>query len=207
MHATTEELLEIKDNLQNAASGHVQSCEYCQAELQGLHALQQQITRSVEGQPDTKIWDRILRSAGAADLDSAAGEAVEQVPAALLAARSSAHQPSIFNSLHTAVYTLAASIALTGFIGLYIFSQQGSVNQHTALLQANIQELMIHSRGMEQALQKVAMQSEMLTSAQQSVSERLYWKLTYVDQMIHENNVNNQNDPERMEQLWNERID
>ena len=47
----------------------------------------------------------------------------------------------------------------------------------------------------------------MLSSAEQSAAERLYWRLSYVDQMIHENSASSETNPERVKTLWNERIE
>ena len=204
MHATTEQLLEIKDHLQNDASLHVQSCACCQAELQALQNLEQQLLASADQQPDPAVWQRIVQAADAPAAALPGTNPEQRVPIELLAGASG---PGVFRSLHTAVYTLAASIALTGVIGLYIFSQQGVTRQQSELLHANVQELMLHSRGMEQVLQKVVLQNELLTTAEQSVSERLYWKLSYVDQLIQENNASAQQDPARIKTLWNDRID
>jgi len=234
MHATTEQLLEIKDGLSNGVSLHVESCERCQQELFALQMLNEQLFVAADQEPRAELWDRIVESVetgqlqdnclddadtkvnASANYGSSQGanqiNAPEptgsfphtEVPVELLAANTA--QLANPQSLSRAVYSLAASILVTGFIGLYIFGQQGSSNQQAQQLQANIQELMLNSRGMEVALQQVALQNELLTSSERSTAERLYYRLTYVDQMIHENNSNSESNPQRIESLWNARI-
>lgn len=233
MHATIEQLLEIKDGLQSSAQEHVSHCGYCQSELAVLRSLRQQIFAAADQQPRSESWGRILEAVkntdphrqfvgsnqpdgfenranaalGESRVDALAENVERQVAPIDLLVANSAQSRSNFNSLSKAIYCLAASIMLTGFIGLYIYGQQGTNKLAPGLLQANIQELMLSSRGMELALQKVALQNNVLTVAEQTLAERLYWRLTYVDQMIHENNVSDQPDTDRVETLWNDRID
>ncbi|MFT4629871.1 MAG: hypothetical protein ACI9WC_003481 [Arenicella sp.] len=225
MHATTEQLLEIKDGLSNSVAAHVQGCQACQDELAQLHCLTSQMFDAANQQPRPELWSRIIATMQmTGDVQSKQEErnpvAVEtileerslnssgahaNVPGELLLANCSGLNNNL--SLSKAIYSLAASVLLTGFIGLYIFGQQSPSNHQAALLQANIQELMLNSRGMELALQNVAFQNELLTSSEQSAAERLYWRLTYVDQMIDEDSANRKSNPERIKTLWNERID
>jgi len=65
---------------------------------------------------------------------------------------------------------------------------------------------MLSSRGMERALQRVSLQSELLTVAERSDAERLYWRLANLDQMINDKGSEN-DDPVRVEALWIERVD
>lgn len=225
IHATTEQLLEIKDGLSNSVAAHVKECQFCQNELEELRCLNSQMFDAANQQPRPELWRRIVASlkmtsdvqnvqeggnkvalraiAEERSLSSSAEHA--DVPIELLIASSS--QLNNTQSLSKAIYSLAASVLVTGFIGLYVFGQQSPSNQQAALLQANIQELMLNSRGMELALQNVSLQSELLSSSEQSAAERLYWRLTYVDQMIHEDSADNESNPERIKTLWNERID
>lgn len=228
MHATTEQLLEIKDGLTNSVSAHVEGCRHCQDELQQLLCLNNQLFDAADQQPRPELWSRIVASVEMNDDPDSSNDGQEgssaiavgtiaqerslsgsaehtNVPTELLLANSSSLNNT--QSLSKAIYSLAASVLLTGFIGLYIFGQQGSSNQQAALLQANIQELMLNSRGMELALQNVSLQSGVLSRSEQSAAERLYWRLTYVDQMIHEDNADAESNPERIKTLWNERID
>ena len=202
-HANVEQLLEIKDGISNSASEHVRNCEPCQEEIGSLLALSEQIFIDANLPADPDVWERIKAThASNATTDR---QRYQHVPMELLAANMPAQASQA--SLSKAIYSLAASVLVTGFIGLYLFGQQNiSNNQQNRMLQANIQELMLNSRGMERSLEKVALQNEMLTASEQSAADRLYWRLTYVDQLIHENNADNQVDPARMEMLWSDRI-
>lgn len=241
MHATTEQLLEIKDGLQNGASQHVSSCDQCQNELKILESIGCEIFAAADQDPRPESWERIEQALvekraepeaandwqvsslmadvsnntahqknfqiGERSIGSSAEDlTARDVPVELLIANS-VQNKSNFNSLSKAIYSLAASIMVTGFVGLFIYGQQSAERQQTELLQANIQELMLNSRAMELAYQNVALQTELLTTAEQTEAERLYWRISYLDQMIHDNNVNSQSNPERVETLWNDRIE
>lgn len=211
MHATIEQLLEIRDGLQNELSLHVDSCSRCQAELSELNLLREQMFETANQKPSTELWQRITRSVEmqAADaLSPAARNAEVAVPVELLVAQQ--QQVQQFTSLSKAVYSLAASILVTGCIGLFLFAPQNQSQSQNQLLQANIQELMLNSRGMERSLQKVALQNELLTVSERSVADRLYWRLAYLDQKIQDNNIDSNNfdsNDGRIEALWNNRID
>lgn len=201
MHANTEQLLEIKDGIENDFGQHVDSCDYCKSELEAICLLAKQVFISANQRPPLGAWDKIISGSADQRKCSSFHQPETEVPFELIAAN--ATQPSRFNSLSTAVYTLAGSILVTGFIGLFIFGQQNSTNQQTQVLQASIQELMLNSRGMEQVLQKVALRNELISTDDQYAAERLYWRLTHLDQMIQDNN----DSPERIQTLWNGRID
>ena len=211
MHATIEQLLEIKDGIENQASAHVRECEQCQDELACLQQIAQAMYDTANQAPPAETWDRVLRTVEAQQ------SPLPEVPNELLmSGQQATPYPSTYAypgrgsrwaSLSTAVYTLAASILVTGMISLYTFNQQSVTQQQTDLLQAGIEELMINSRGLERVLQHVAVQGGALGEAERLAADRLYWRLQYVDQLIQENNVNSQLTPERIEALWNERID
>jgi hypothetical protein len=206
MHATIEQLLEIKDGQQNSASNHVQSCECCQQELHALRELNEQLFVAADLAPSPELWERIRRSSQTLKESQQTASELASAPIELVAAHSGQSAVVQQRTLSNAIYTLAASILVTGFIGLYLFSNSIGGQSQNELLQANIQQLMINSRGMEQALKDVSIQSELLTTAQRSEADRLYWQLAYVDQMIHESNVDAKSDPQRTEVLWNNRV-
>ena len=203
MHATTEQLLELKDGLENDVSEHVRSCQHCQTELACLVNLSKQIFYTAEHQPYGDIWQKIIGTNRQQEeiREQIAGRSESDVPLSLLAATNSN------NSLSRSIYALAGSVLLTGVISLFIFGQQGTAIQQTELLHADVRELMLNSRVMEQVLQKVAVRSDMLNSDQQTAVDRLYWRLSYVDQLIHENSDDQSTDPKVIEALWNDRID
>jgi hypothetical protein len=231
MHANTEQLLEIRDGLANDVSSHVASCTQCQAELQGLRVLSQALLDVGNDSARPGVWARILTSAEGlnpwlpddrANNDSQArglnlsnSMAGADVPLDLLIADQAAgnnSNHSLFanaRSLTAAVYTLAGSIFVTGFFGLYMFQQGDANNQQTQMMQANIQALMLNSRGMERSLQSVSMQSDLLSGPEQSQADRLHWRLARVDRLIQDNNMQSvgaQYASEQVEELWAERI-
>ena len=85
-----------------------------------------------------------------------------------------------------------------------MFSTQQSATQQTLAMQTSIHELMLNSQGLEQVLQQVAQQNQALSVANQQAADRLYWRLSKVDQLINQESPSN---AERMEVLWNDRID
>lgn len=205
-HATLEQLLDIRDGLANEASHHVEHCGVCQMELREIAELKTQILESADCAPSEQVWERIERygrSTQSADIAQLKSQPASSVPNELLYAQPAANN----SSMSRAIYTLAASILFTGIVGLFIFGQQGSTQQQNAQLQASIQELMLNSRGMELALQKVALQSDSLTSAERSTAERLYWRLALLDQNIQDETRDKQSNPQALETLWNDRID
>lgn len=204
MHATIEQLVAIKNGEQNAIGSHMENCSHCQQELAALEELNEQLFLQADQVPSEALWQRIEESV-AAEQNHPTGVSLDFLASRQAAVTST--QIGVQNhSLSHAVYTLAASILVTGFIGLYMFSQNMNSSTQSELLQANIQQLMINSQGMEQALAKVSLQSELLTASQRTQADRLYWQLAYLDQMIQDSNVDAETNPERTEVLWNNRI-
>jgi len=216
IHANTEQLLEFKDGIKNEVSSHIESCDICLGEITALRAIQKDIFAIAEQTPSAAVWDSIVNAAEKPQVQRLfdddevflphedVGRSKHQVPVDLLVAEPS--RLSNYNSLSTAIYSLAASILVTGFIGFYIFGQQDSQQQLNGLLSANVQELVHNSKVLERTLQQVSLQNELLTVGEKSTAERLYWRLTYVDQLINESSVDDSSDPEQVEQLWKSRI-
>lgn len=200
MHASIDQLLEIKDGLENSLSGHVQNCDHCQAELRELQSLNQAIFDTANSVPPTRVFDRIQASLAAENNSSD-----EFAPLALVAV--STKPQSRWASLNTAIYTLAFSILVTGLVGFYTINNQQTVAfQQTEQLQASIEQLMLNSRGLESVLTRVKAQDNGLSPAERDVADRLYWRLMYVDQMIHESYGQDQQDPQKMQVLWGDRV-
>jgi hypothetical protein len=107
-------------------------------------------------------------------------------------------------SLSKPIYALAASIAFVGIVSVFMFSQQQNEQMQTQIMQASLNELMLNSRGLEHVLQRVADQNQALGVASQKAADRLYWRLTNVDQLINQVSPDN---TERMEVLWSDRIE
>ena len=120
-------------------------------------------------------------------------------------------QQSISNpnsSLTRAIYTLAASIAFVGLISVFMLNQQNTQQQRASnQMQASINQLMLNSRGLETVLQQVVAQNDVLSDDDRAAAERLYWKLTYVDQELQATNSDSQQDAERLQILWSDRVE
>lgn len=205
-HAGVDQLLDIRDGLASVVSEHVASCPDCQQTLTALSEIGQTVGRTLfddvpEAQAEVfeRVWLRVEKS-----LET------ETKPSSILISADVVADVSAkkfqWNSLSAAVYTLAVSVLLTGLISLYNNQQQGAMGQQTELLQASIDELMLNSRGLESVLQQVAAQSSDLSTAERRVTERLYWRLSYLDQMISENKGRDRPDSERVKALWGSRI-
>jgi hypothetical protein len=198
MHASIEQLLDIKDGIESPMTGHVESCDQCQAELAYLDKMGQQVFEAMDNEPPSGSWDRILSESG---LQVAETHSTPHMAAhAIDAVKSPA-------SLSRSIYTLAASIMFVGLVSIFMVSQQNSVRQQTGQMQATIDQLMLNSRGLETVLQQVVVQDERLSEEDRAEAERLYWRLTYVDQELHNVNPDEPEDAERIQILWNDRIE
>jgi len=196
MHANIDELLEIIDGEQNSKREHVAECEQCPSALEELQSFKSevglQLFDAADKVPSADVWNRIQNSLGEQKMPDSKTSNVQPFIAA----------PQ--QSLTKAIYALAASIAFVGVVAVFMFSQQQNAQLQTQIMQASLNELMLNSRGLEQVLQKVANQNEALSVTNQEAADRLYWRLTYVDQLIDQASPEN---TERMEVLWNNRIE
>lgn len=196
MHANIDQLLDIINGEQSSMLEHVTDCKQCQSALGELQSFEYevglQLFDAADKVPSDDVWNRIQSSLEPQPL-------VAPVVNNVLAFSSTPQQ-----SLTRAVYALAASIAFVGVVSVFMFSQQQSTQLQSQVIQASLNELMLNSRGLEHVLQKVADQNQALSVVNQKAADRLYWRLTYVDQLIDQASPEN---PERMEVLWNDRID
>lgn len=190
MHANYQDLLALRDGQTNDMQAHVDSCAECQAELKSIDGAVEQLFAQYDTKPSDAVWSRI-QSSLQVEADSK------------LASNVVALKPYNMQSLTRSIYALAASIAFVGVISVFMLSGN-SQNQQTQLLQASINELMTNSRGLEQSLQQVVIQNQALSVSNQQVAERLYWRLTYVDQLIQEASPENS---QQIKVLWNDRIE
>jgi hypothetical protein len=202
MHATNDQLLEIIDGQQSPLREHLAECKQCQIELAELQSFQSEIGLQMfdvaDKVPSHDVWNRIQSSLDQeSELLERQGITQRTSNVVSLAA---VPQPS----LSRPIYALAASIAFVGIVSVFMFSQQQSAQMQTQIMQASLNELMLNSRGLEHVLQKVAVQNQALSVANQKSADRLYWRLTYVDQLINQASPEN---TERMEVLWNDRIE
>ncbi len=201
-HATAKQLLEIIDGEPSEMRQHVSSCEHCQIALTELQSFESEIGlqmfAAADKIPSNDVWQRIQSSLDQDKALTAQPEIAQQASNVHSFATRSQH------SLSRPIYALAASIAFVGIVSVFMFSQQQNNQLQTQIMQASLNELMLNSRGLEHVLQKVADQNLALNVANQKAADRLYWRLTYVDQLINQASSEN---PERMEALWNDRIE
>ena len=186
MHAEIDDLLAIKNGEESPMLAHVNECTECQSELIALSAVGAQLFAHYDSEPSDLAWSRIQRT-----LAADANADVIQI------------KPSNIQSISRAIYALAASIAFVGVVSVFMLSGN-SQNQQTQLLQASVNQLMTNSRGLEQALQQVAQQNQALSVANQQAADKLYWRLTYVDQLIQGAQPQ---DSEQLKVLWRDRVD
>lgn len=197
MHATIEQLNELRDGLSNEMATHVQSCTQCQAEMAYLDKMAKEIFDAADQAPSDDAWQRIL---AASDLPTAKIMPLN-TPMPLATANPN-------SSLTRAIYTLAASIAFVGLISVFMLNQQSTQQQRAShQMQASINQLMLNSRGLETVLQQVVAQNDVLSEDDRAAAERLYWKLTYVDQELQATNSDSQHDAERLQILWSDRVE
>lgn len=198
MHATIEQLTEIRDGLDTPMTDHVQSCEQCQAEMAYLDKLAGQVFASVDQKPSDAAWQRILEASSLQTASVVGFPPVQQ--------DSQIGKPN--TSLTRAIYTLAASIAFVGLISVFMVTQQTSQQQQaTSQMQASINQLMLNSRGLENVLQQVVVQEDGLSESDKAAAERLYWKLTSVDQALQDAKPDTPEDAERLRILWTDRVE
>jgi hypothetical protein len=206
-HATAKQLLEIIDGEPSEMRPHVSSCEHCQIALTELQSFESEIGlqmfAAADKIPSNDVWQRIQSSLDQGRLDQ--GKALTEQPEITQQA-SNVHRFATVTQhpLSRPIYALAASIAFVGIVSVFMFSQQQNNQLQTQIMQASLNELMLNSRGLEHGLQKVADQNLALNVANQKAADRLYWRLTYVDQLINQASPES---PERMEALWNDRIE
>ena len=210
VHATIDELLSFKSDdseshLSEAKAKHIETCVDCKNELSSLSQVGRILFDHVDEQPRDEVWQKLQLALYGEKVSSHAYPETQakqiDVPQSpwVHSLRAVGHQ-----SLSKAIYALAASVAFVGVVAVFMFSQHLSNSRQTQLMQASINELMKNSRSLEQSLQTVVSQNRALSDANQRVAERLYWKLSYVDQLIHEVMPE---DSERIMSLWNDRVE
>ena len=172
MHASTEQLLRIKDGDKSQYNEHIYNCKRCQKTLSEITQMQSELQSSSTRAP-VDMWDKI------------------QYQSKQNISRSSA--------LVRAIYTLAATILLTG--GLIVFSnhQQSQINIEQY---QDITQLMTSSNSLENS---IAMQVNSLQTNGESLyqNEKLKWRLMLIDQMIQSTQADDLNN---LIILWQDRI-
>jgi hypothetical protein len=202
MHANIEDLLAINDGDDNSVTQevrvHVESCAECQQQLKSLVSIASNVGAAMleefDHEPSKEVWTRLQNSINSTDAGLANTSIVSNVVPM---------KPGNMQSLTRAIYALAASIAFVGLVSVFMLSGS-SQNQQALMLQASVDQLMTNSRGLEQSLQQVVKQNEVLSVANQQAADRLYWRLTYVDQLIQDASPANS---EQLKVLWNDRVE
>ena len=209
-HATIDDLLSFKNDdsksyLSDSKAKHIEAYVDCKNELSSLSQVGEILFDHADAQPRAEVWQKLQLALYGETVSSHA------YPESRDAQIESPQSPSVYTlrpvghqSLSKAIYALAASVAFVGIVAAFMFSGHLSNSRQTQLMQASINELMNNSRSLEQSLQTVVSQNRALRDANQRVAERLYWKLSYVDQLIHEVTPE---DSERIKGLWNDRVE
>jgi len=202
MHASIQQLLDIKDGIESSMTEHVETCEQCQSELAYLDKMGRQLFEAHDDVPSADAWSRILE---ASDLQPSSVELAANVHSIAAAPASAVKQN---NALTRAIYTLAASVVFVGLVTVFMVSQQSNSTRLQAdQMQASINQLMSNSQGLENVLQQVMVKNDRLNAQDRESAERLYWKLTYVDQELHEANPDEPENAERIKILWSDRVE
>lgn len=220
-HASTEQLLDIKDGFTTEMCEHVASCLICQQELEALTEFGQSLGLALlDSAPPAqagsyeRVWQRVEKSIELENGEPLSNELMNNGTIRPNSANHGqfnqaqlSHSRFEWNTLSSAVYTLAVAVMLTGLIGLYSTVQRDDIAQQTRTLQASIDDLMLNSRGLEVMLHQVASQNAQLSSSERRIADRLYWRLSYLDEMISENTGADSSNSERIKTLWGNRIE
>lgn len=201
-HATTEQLLEIRDGIRLPISDHVEGCAICQAELTAIEEITEGMFTQADQRPPREVWQRIRSTL--ADREALSTEP----PMGIMgAAPAPVAEVSVWKTMTGAVYALAASVMFAGVISVYFFGQQNALQQQNQFLQASMNELMLNSRGLEQVRQQVAAQGQILNANHQASIDRLYWRISYLDQQLNAIDLNQPEQALQAKDLWTARVD
>lgn len=200
MHANDKELLAIRDGEANDMRNHVENCDECQQKLTTLDSIAEKLFECFDSEPSDHVWASIQESMNERDNSQSLFNEDSQT---VIDNNVVSLKANNMHALTRSIYALAASIAFVGVFAIFMFTNN-SQNQQTQLLQASINQLMTNSRGLEQSLQQVALQNQTLSNSNQQIADRLYWRLTHVDQLIQ---AANPDDSDQMKTLWNNRIE
>jgi len=174
MHASTEQLLLIKDGEKSQCDEHVHNCKFCQKALFELSQVQSEL-QNLSNQAPADMWNKI--------------QSEYQFK------QDAKHSSSLIK----AIYTLAATILLTG--GLIVFSNHQQ-SQSNAEQYQNITQLMANSSALEKSIAMLVNSGEINSDALYQ-NKKLKWRLMLIDQKIqstHAEDLNNHI------VLWQDRI-
>lgn len=174
MHANTENLLLIKDGKKTQYDEHVSRCDRCQKELDAITQVQIEL-QNTSTQVPHDMWNKIQSE------------------------YQSGRNSKNTTGLIRAIYTLAATILITG--GLIVFSnyQQSQSNQG---LYQEINQLMAQSSSLENLL---SMQTDRVEIDNNNLFniEKIKWRLMLIDQQIQASQFA---DIDEQITLWQDRI-
>ena len=155
MHASTEQLLGIKDDEDSQSNQHVSHCKICQKALLELKHMQTEL-QSLSTQAPEGMWNKIQSE--------------------YQFTQNANHSSGLIKS----IYTLAASILLTG--ALIIFSNYQQSQSNLKQFQ-DITQLMANSSALENSI-AMHVNSGQINSDTLYLNEKLKWRLMLIDQKI-----------------------
>jgi len=206
-HASIGDLISMRDGDASLHTQHIDECVFCQARLEEVYSaaksIQDVLLFEAELPVPNAAWLKIeseLRAKGIEDHASVPPVGAHQ-------AMTTTTNTAFWSSISTAIYSLTAAVVFTGAVSLYTFQGDQQARLETQALQASVQNLMDNSRGLESVLQQVATRTSPLTVSQQSMEERLQWRLMMVDQKIHESESSDDINYEQIKGLWADRVD
>ena len=174
MHASTEQLLGIKDDGDSQSSQHVRHCQICQKALLELKQIQSEL-QSLSTQAPVGMWNKIQSE--------------------YEFKQNTNHSSGLIKS----IYTLAASILLTG--GLLVFSNYQQAQSNLKQFQ-DITQLMANSSALENSIAMHA-NSGQINSETLYQNEKLKWRLMLIDQKMQSTQTDDLNNHII---LWQDRI-
>ena len=217
MHATIEELIAMKADLQHPMSIHVMNCEYCKKELLELRSIQSEMLSSAQLPLPTNLWQRIeqtLETVSEVNLVSPSEQDLNEY-------KKNTQEPKLrfsASTLKLPIYALAASVFLSSIFNVYLHSKSTITDSSllTTDIHKNIElkQLMQSSMNMENLLQNSASRPLVLQATEKYTLERMNWRLMFIDQQLYDySNMETPIDPEvsvetsQYAELWRQRID
>ncbi|WP_395373630.1 hypothetical protein [Marinicella sp. W31] len=176
MHATVEQLLEIKDGIDNVVSQHVKTCAHCQNTLQQLQQLQGEL-HGLSSEVPSGQWQKIQ------------------------ATYLTTSQQKNTTRLVRAIYALAAAVLISAVVVIFTFSsRQDQENQ----MYEKMVQLIVESNTLEQLITTQLNQAPDLIDRSTAFRiERLKWRLKLIDQEIETSALA---DTDTKIALWEDRI-
>ncbi len=164
MHASTEQLLDIKDGLSTTVDQHVAECTVCQEALEQIK--QDQIALSHLNE-DAKVPSHVWRKV----------EATLDTP----------KEPTTTQNLSRAIYTLAAAVVFGSVLIVLTMSQKTEPDR---TFYKEIIQLMAKSNALENMISMRINLESVPTTNRDLTIERLKWRLKLIDQQIESTTMN-----------------